>query len=178
MSRWAMLTRTTPVGRDPKTWTLQELLLKTAIRVFAFADKYRRSYSNGLKSYVCPFYCSYSGYQDELLWAVAWLHKATKNPAYLNYIQVKGQTLGVDETDNTFRWDNQHSGNLNGVFGLNKRFSIRDAGQQYAPLSPTSCSSSMEDVITVCEYDSLVVQGDLDHDTVTKVCGRDSRGRF
>ncbi|KAJ8636828.1 hypothetical protein MRB53_011095 [Persea americana] len=25
MSRWAMLTRTTPVGRDPKTWTLQEV---------------------------------------------------------------------------------------------------------------------------------------------------------
>ncbi|XXG54731.1 hypothetical protein AAC387_Pa03g2537 [Persea americana] len=79
-------------------------------KVFAFADKYRRSYSNGLKSYVCPFYCSYSGYQDELLWGAAWLHKATKNPAYLNYIQVKGQTLGVDETDNTFRWDNQHVG--------------------------------------------------------------------
>ena len=113
-------------------------------QVFAFAGKYRGSYSNGLKSYVCPFYCSYSGYQvcllfafaslqwisclwsplfslsfvpcscfllkDELLWGAAWLHKATKNPAYLNYIQVKGQTLGVDETDNTFRWDNQHVG--------------------------------------------------------------------
>ncbi|KAJ8621955.1 hypothetical protein MRB53_030484 [Persea americana] len=85
-----------------------KLLLKTAIRVFAFAGKYRGSYSNGLKSYVCPFYCSYSVYQDELLWGAAWLHKATKNPAYLNYIQVKGQTLGVDETDNTFGWDNQH----------------------------------------------------------------------
>ncbi|KAJ8630105.1 hypothetical protein MRB53_023428 [Persea americana] len=87
-----------------------KLLLKTAIRVFAFAGKYRGSYSNGLKSYVCPFYCSYSVYQDELLWGAAWLHKATKNPAYLNYIQVKGQTLGVDETDNTFGWDNQHVG--------------------------------------------------------------------
>ncbi|KAJ8623254.1 hypothetical protein MRB53_031783 [Persea americana] len=87
-----------------------KLLLETAIRVFAFADKYRGSYSNGLKSYVCPFYCSYSGYQDELLWGAAWLHKATKNPAYLNYIQANGQTLGADETDNTFGWDNKHVG--------------------------------------------------------------------
>ncbi|XP_077218871.1 glycosyl hydrolase 9B13 [Tasmannia lanceolata] len=86
------------------------LLLKTAIRVFAFADKYRGSYSNALKPFVCPFYCSYSGYQDELLWGAAWLHRATRNPAYLNYIQVNGQTLGADETDNTFGWDNKHVG--------------------------------------------------------------------
>ena len=33
------------------------------LQVFAFADKYRGPYSNGLRSAVCPFYCSYSGYQ-------------------------------------------------------------------------------------------------------------------
>ncbi|XP_010269597.1 PREDICTED: endoglucanase 17-like [Nelumbo nucifera] len=86
------------------------LLLTRAIRVFAFADKYRGSYSNGLKPYVCPFYCSYSGYQDELLWGAAWLHRATRNRAYLNYIQVNGQTLGADESDNIFGWDNKHVG--------------------------------------------------------------------
>lgn len=32
-------------------------------QVFEFADKYRGSYSNGLKNVVCPFYCSFSGYQ-------------------------------------------------------------------------------------------------------------------
>lgn len=48
--------------------------------------------------------------QDELLWAAAWLHKATKNPTYLNYITVNGQTLGADESDNTFSWDNKHVG--------------------------------------------------------------------
>lgn len=32
-------------------------------KVFAFADRYRGAYSNGLKKFVCPFYCSYSGYQ-------------------------------------------------------------------------------------------------------------------
>ncbi|CAN1194163.1 Endoglucanase 17 [Linum perenne] len=87
-----------------------KLLLNRAIRVFQFADKYRGPYSNGLKSFVCPFYCSYSGYQDELLWGAAWLHKATKNQMYLNYIQVNGQILGAAEFDNTFGWDNKHVG--------------------------------------------------------------------
>ncbi|MQM16924.1 hypothetical protein Taro_049887 [Colocasia esculenta] len=86
------------------------LLRGRAIKVFAFADKYRGAYSNGLKGAVCPFYCSYSGYQDELLWGAAWLHRATRSPAYLNYIQVNGQTLGAGETDNTFGWDNKHVG--------------------------------------------------------------------
>lgn len=49
-------------------------------------------------------------WQDELLWGAAWLHKATKNPTYLNYIQINGQTLGAAEFDNTFGWDNKHVG--------------------------------------------------------------------
>ncbi|KAH0634026.1 hypothetical protein KY284_036812 [Solanum tuberosum] len=87
-----------------------KILIKRAIRVFAFADKYRGSYSNGLRKVVCPYYCSVSGYEDELLWGAAWLHRATKNPTYLNYIQRNGQTLGAAETDNTFGWDNKHVG--------------------------------------------------------------------
>ncbi|KAF9669311.1 hypothetical protein SADUNF_Sadunf14G0094400 [Salix dunnii] len=90
--------------------TYSKLLVRRAIRVFQFANKYRGAYSNGLKKYVCPFYCSYSGYEDELLWGAAWLHKATKNPIYLNYIQVNGQALGAAQFDNTFGWDNKHAG--------------------------------------------------------------------
>ncbi|KAH1227223.1 Endoglucanase 17 [Glycine max] len=90
--------------------TYSKVLVRRAIRVFQFADKYRGSYSNALKPYVCPFYCSYSGYQDELLWGAAWLHKATRNPMYLNYIKVNGQILGAAEFDNTFGWDNKHAG--------------------------------------------------------------------
>lgn len=44
------------------------------------------------------------------MWGAAWLHKATRNPAYLHYIQANGQTLGADEGDNTFGWDNKHVG--------------------------------------------------------------------
>ncbi|KAI4349686.1 hypothetical protein L6164_010246 [Bauhinia variegata] len=85
--------------------TYAKTLVRRATRVFQFADKHRGSYSNGLKPIVCPFYCSYSGYQDELLWGAAWLHKATKNPVCLNYIRVNGNTLGAAEFDNIFGWD-------------------------------------------------------------------------
>ncbi|KAF0888088.1 hypothetical protein E2562_010797 [Oryza meyeriana var. granulata] len=85
-------------------------LVARAKRVFEFADKHRGTYSTRLAPYVCPYYCSYSGYQDELLWGAAWLHRATKNPTYLSYIQMNGQVLGADEQDNTFGWDNKHAG--------------------------------------------------------------------
>ena len=97
-------------------------LLPWNSQVFDFANKYRGAYSDSLRSGVCPFYFSYSGYevllnimsyfelipslpdeagrfmtdlilvssQDELLWGAAWLHKATRSPTYLNYIQSKG----------------------------------------------------------------------------------------
>ncbi|KAJ1283517.1 hypothetical protein BS78_03G134100 [Paspalum vaginatum] len=85
-------------------------LLARAKRVFEFADKHRGAYSTGLAADVCPYYCSYSGYQDELLWGAAWLHRATRSASYLSYIQVNGQVLGADESDNTFGWDNKHAG--------------------------------------------------------------------
>ncbi|QCD86393.1 endoglucanase [Vigna unguiculata] len=50
--------------------------LERTTQLFQFADKYRGSYNNALKPFVCPFYCSYFGYQDELLWGAASLHKA------------------------------------------------------------------------------------------------------
>eukprot|EP01018_Ginkgo_biloba_P036996 Gb_29204 [translate_table: standard] len=87
-----------------------QLLLKTAVRVFQFADKYRGAYSDSLRTGVCPFYCDFDGYQDELLWGAAWLHKATKDNTYLDYIQTNGKTLGADENINEFGWDNKHAG--------------------------------------------------------------------
>lgn len=85
-------------------------LLKTAMQVFQFADNYRGAYSDSLRAGVCPFYCDFSGYQDELLWAATWLHKATKDHSYIEYIQINGKTLGANENINEFGWDNKHAG--------------------------------------------------------------------
>ncbi|XP_027101547.1 endoglucanase 1-like [Coffea arabica] len=85
-------------------------LLHTAMEVFDFADRHRGSYSDSLNSVVCPFYCSYSGYQDELLWGASWLHTASENSSYLAYIQSNGHTLGADNDDYSFSWDDKRPG--------------------------------------------------------------------
>ncbi|KAH6833973.1 cellulase 3 [Perilla frutescens var. hirtella] len=82
------------------------LLLSTAKNVMQFAMQHRGSYSDSLGSNVCPFYCSYSGYMDELLWGAAWLFRATNQVYYLNFIKSLG---GNDGTD-IFSWDNKYAG--------------------------------------------------------------------
>uniref|UniRef100_A0A0D9VBK9 Endoglucanase n=1 Tax=Leersia perrieri TaxID=77586 RepID=A0A0D9VBK9_9ORYZ len=85
-------------------------LLSAARLVFDFADRYRGSYSDSLSSVVCPFYCSYSGYHDELLWAASWLHLASPSSdkdVYMSYISSNGHALGAEQDDFTFSWDDK-----------------------------------------------------------------------
>ncbi|MBA0706276.1 hypothetical protein Golax_018398 [Gossypium laxum] len=78
--------------------------------VFNFADKHRGAYSSSLHAAVCPFYCDVNGYQDELLWAAAWLHKASRKRAYREYIVKNEVVLRAGDTINEFGWDNKHAG--------------------------------------------------------------------
>nr|XP_024360691.1 endoglucanase 18-like [Physcomitrium patens] len=79
-----------------------EKLLDTAMTVFDFANSYRGAYSDA-----CPFYCSTSGYDDELLWAAAWLYKASSLPTFLQYV-VDNSSLSYVISE--FSWDNKHAG--------------------------------------------------------------------
>uniref|UniRef100_A0A0R0JMF9 cellulase n=1 Tax=Glycine max TaxID=3847 RepID=A0A0R0JMF9_SOYBN len=82
-------------------------LLQRAIKVFDFADKYRGSYNDSLGAWVCPFYCDFSGYQDELVWGAAWLFKATKRPNYVDYIDKNIHNL---KNFAEFGWDSKDVG--------------------------------------------------------------------
>ncbi|XP_010471153.1 PREDICTED: endoglucanase 9 [Camelina sativa] len=82
------------------------LLLATAKDVMQFAIQYRGAYSDSLSSSVCPFYCSYSGYKDELMWGASWLLRATNNPYYANFIK----SLGGGDQPDIFSWDNKYAG--------------------------------------------------------------------
>ncbi|KAG8375021.1 hypothetical protein BUALT_Bualt10G0056200 [Buddleja alternifolia] len=77
-------------------------LLRHSKLLFQFADKFRGSYQGS-----CPFYCSYSGYQDELLWGAAWLYKASGDSAYLNYVST---SEGWSQAATEFSWDNKFAG--------------------------------------------------------------------
>ncbi|KAI5668952.1 hypothetical protein M9H77_18805 [Catharanthus roseus] len=83
-----------------------KVLLRTAKKVIQFAIQYRGSYSDSLGSAVCPFYCSYSGYKDELLWGASWLLRATNDVYYYNFLQ----SLGANDATDIFSWDNKYAG--------------------------------------------------------------------
>ncbi|KAL8556203.1 hypothetical protein ACS0TY_003843 [Phlomoides rotata] len=87
-------------------------LLRTSTRVFQYADSYRGAYSDNsnIRNGVCPFYCDFDGYQDELLWGAAWLRRASNDDSYLDYLQNNGKTLGAEDSTNEFGWDNKHAG--------------------------------------------------------------------
>ncbi|XVE57960.1 hypothetical protein DITRI_Ditri04bG0131400 [Diplodiscus trichospermus] len=77
-------------------------LLSKSKSLFEFADKYRGSYKDS-----CPFYCSFSGYQDELLWSAAWLYKASGDKKYFSYVlSNQGWSQAVSE----FSWDKKFAG--------------------------------------------------------------------
>lgn len=98
------------------------LLLSRAKTVFEFADKYQGSYNDNLGPWVCPFYCNFGGYEDELIWAASWLFKATKAPNYWNYVAANTHNLDYhkSKTINSlpnvgggfaeFGWDTKNAG--------------------------------------------------------------------
>ncbi|CAL5012119.1 unnamed protein product [Urochloa decumbens] len=86
------------VFKDDPDKTLATQLLAASRSLFDFANNYRGSFQSS-----CPFYCSYSGYQDELQWAAAWLYRATRDRKYFDYLQ-----NNQGGSSNTFRWQFKH----------------------------------------------------------------------
>ncbi|XP_047337391.1 endoglucanase 6-like [Impatiens glandulifera] len=86
------------------------LLLSHAQQLFDFADKYRGKYDSSI-TVAQKYYRSVSGYADELLWAAAWLYKATNNQYYLSYLAKNGDSLGgTGWAMSEFGWDVKYPG--------------------------------------------------------------------
>ncbi|XP_041007671.1 endoglucanase 8-like [Juglans microcarpa x Juglans regia] len=97
-------------------------LLQRSKQVFGFADGYQGSYNLSIGEAACPFYCDYSGYADELLWAAAWLYKATQEAYYWGYLEQNIHHLEsivvrnihgnpyVGASFAEFGWDAKHAG--------------------------------------------------------------------
>ncbi|KAL6901021.1 hypothetical protein ACP4OV_005697 [Aristida adscensionis] len=90
------------VFRNDRDKTFATQLLAASRSLFDFANNYRGSFQSS-----CPFYCSYSGFQDELLWASAWLFRATRDSKYLEFLQ---DNQGSSGTVNEFSWDTKNAG--------------------------------------------------------------------
>ncbi|KAJ1386309.1 Six-hairpin glycosidase superfamily [Sesbania bispinosa] len=125
-----------------------ETLLRNAVKAFQFADNYRGAYSDNanVRDGVCPYYCDFDGYQDELLWGAAWLRRATQGDDFLNYIQSNGKTLGAEDNINEFGWDNKHAG-LNEVLdgNVDSLESYKTSAESFlCTLIPETSSSHIE----------------------------------
>ncbi|OIT02549.1 endoglucanase 16 [Nicotiana attenuata] len=81
--------------------TYARQLINKAKLLFQFAKSHKETYDGE-----CPFYCSFSGFHDELLWAATWLYRATRRPTYLGFIQEEATTATVAE----FSWDLKYAG--------------------------------------------------------------------
>ncbi|CAN1778563.1 Endoglucanase 6 [Linum perenne] len=68
-------------------------LLKHAYQLFDFANKYRGKYDSSI-TVAQKYYRSVSGYNDELLWAAAWMYQASNNQYYLRYLAENGDSMG------------------------------------------------------------------------------------
>ncbi|GMI83902.1 glycosyl hydrolase 9A4 [Hibiscus trionum] len=76
-------------------------LLNKAKSLFQLAEKDKGTFDGE-----CPFYCSFSGYHDELLWAAGWLFIATQHKTYWKFITEEATGAIVDE----FNWDLKYAG--------------------------------------------------------------------
>ncbi|PIA49033.1 hypothetical protein AQUCO_01300114v1 [Aquilegia coerulea] len=80
------------------------------VMLFEFADKYRGKYDSSIRI-ARGYYQSYSGYDDELLWAAVWMYQATNDQYYLDYLGNNGDSMGGTGWAMTeFGWDVKYAG--------------------------------------------------------------------
>jgi len=86
------------------------LMLTRAEQLFVFADQYRGTYTAAIPD-AALYYNSYSGYLDELMWAAAWLHRATNKTSYLEKAEtIYNQSFANSAFRWTQDWDNKNPG--------------------------------------------------------------------
>ncbi|MBF0441213.1 MAG: glycoside hydrolase family 9 protein [Oligoflexales bacterium] len=81
-------------------------LLEHAVQLFEFADKFRGTYVKCITD-AQGYYNSWSGYQDEIVWAGLWLYKATNDPAYLEKAKLEYEKIALEngsKEDKVYKW--------------------------------------------------------------------------
>ena len=82
-----------------------DLCLSHAQDLFDFAVEYPGKYSDVIPG-VSTFYNSWSGYEDEVVWAASWLYRATGADEYKNKVE-QGYSGNLQTM---FSWDNKVAG--------------------------------------------------------------------
>ena len=99
----------------PTDPTYANTLVSHARQLYTFADTVRRKYSDCITD-AAGFYQSFSGFQDELVWGAAWLHRATGESAYLTKAETEYDRLPTEQGTGfrpykwTIGWDDKSFG--------------------------------------------------------------------
>ena len=107
----AALAAASIVYREAGNTADADVCLQHAQQLFDFADQHRASYTGAITD-AAGFYQSHSGYSDELIWAAAWIAKATGEQTHID----RAVTFYNDLNGNTnpglpgFSWDNKYLG--------------------------------------------------------------------
>merc|ERR1719436_290939 len=104
-------------------------LLQHAKDLFDFADTYRGKYSDSIPD-AAKFYSS-SNYEDELIWAAAWLYRATEDINYLTRAENMYAARSQTWTPWSFDWDNKMSGVQLLLWELTKKDSYKQDVKQF-----------------------------------------------
>nr|XP_017217973.1 PREDICTED: endoglucanase 5-like [Daucus carota subsp. sativus] len=92
----------------PYNSSYSDLLLVHSKQLFSFADRFRGLFVDSIPN-TKKFYAS-SGYEDELLWAAAWLYQATREDYYLKYVADNAVSMGgTGWAVKQFSWDNKYA---------------------------------------------------------------------
>ncbi|KAB2623988.1 endoglucanase 15-like [Pyrus ussuriensis x Pyrus communis] len=114
-------------------------LLTHAKQLFDFACNHPGLYQGSIPS-AGKVYPS-SGYHDELLWAAAWLHRATNEKRYLDHVE---QAEDVGGTRSEFSWDDKYVGAQILIARLVLEGKVENGGKWAA------CKSHAEEFICSC----------------------------
>lgn len=83
-------------------------LLTHAKQMFDFADNHRGKYTDCIPE-AADFYNSWGGYNDELVWAAAWLYHATEDTGYLARAEALYDEFGLGDA-HEYSWDDKTVG--------------------------------------------------------------------
>ena len=126
----------------PTDATYANTLLTHAEQLYSFADTYRGKYSDCITG-ANPYYTSYSGYNDELVWGAIWLYRAEEaksagtgasyltkaTTAYANLSLQTGQT--VKSYKWTQAWDDKSYGSYILMAKLTGLQTYKDDAQRF-----------------------------------------------
>nr|AGP76418.1 endo-beta-1,4-glucanase [Nasutitermes sp. NpEG] len=109
--------------------TYSNTLLTHARQLFDFANNYRGKYSDSITG-ARPFYAS-ADYRDELVWAAAWLYKATNDSNYLNNVESLYNEFGLQNWGGSLNWDSKATGVQVLLAKLTNKQEYKDTVQAY-----------------------------------------------